>query len=108
MGSGVVAERAVHAWPRGMRAELAADYCGLSVSWLTEEARRGRFPASVRISPHRVIWLKDDLDRWLDEKAGRANAGAGDASGQTSVSGASSGGDALSDWDRAFGGERAA
>lgn len=103
MSRGVVAERAVHAWPRGMRAEIAADYCGLSVSWLTEEARQGRFPAAVRISSHRVIWLKDDLDRWLDEKAGRPNADAGDASGQRSA-----GGDAPSDWDRAFGGERAA
>lgn len=93
--------RVIHAWPRGMRVEIAAAYCGISEPWLQAALGRQEFPAPVRLSAARVIWLKDDLDRWLDEKAGRSKAGAGDASGPQSA-------DALSDWDRAFGGSRAA
>ena len=29
------------------------------------------FPEAVRLSPKRIVWLRDDLDRWLDAKAGR-------------------------------------
>jgi predicted DNA-binding transcriptional regulator AlpA len=85
-------------WPRGMRIELAASYLGISPSLLRAELVAGRFPAPVRISPGRVVWLKEDLDRWLDAKAGRPNARAEAASDA----------DAPSDWDREFGDGRAA
>lgn len=98
MSAGPSATRVIHAWPRGMRIEIAAAYCGISETWLQAALGRQEFPAPVRLSAARVIWLKDDLDRWLDEKAGRSKADAGDASAV----------DALSDWDRAFGGSRAA
>lgn len=92
----------IHAWPRGMRPPIAAEYCGISETWLHAAVKRKEFPAPVRLSEGRVIWLKDDLDRWLDEKAGRSNAGAGAASALPT------GADSPSDWDREFGGERAA
>lgn len=85
-------------WPRGLRSELAAAYCGVSESWLRLELNCGRFPPPVRLSPGRIIWLREDLDRWLDEKAGRPNARAPIASAAG----------APSDWDLEFGDDRAA
>ena len=58
-------------WPRGMREALAAAYVGLSFSTFRREWREGRAPGPVRLTAGRQVWLRDDLDRWLDRKAGR-------------------------------------
>lgn len=54
--------------PRRMRVEEAARYVGLSVT-----AFRDLDLPSVRIGGT-VGWLRDDLDAWLDARAGRAAA----------------------------------
>ena len=59
------------AWPRGMRLEVAAAYLGLSPSSLSAAAKAGTAPKPIRITPGRIIWLKDDLDAWLNKQAGR-------------------------------------
>jgi predicted DNA-binding transcriptional regulator AlpA len=64
-------------WPRGMPAPMAAHYVGLSESTLRNEMNAGRFPKAVRVSVARVVWLKEDLDAWLDEKAGRSKGSHG-------------------------------
>ena len=58
-------------WPRGMRAALAAAYVGVSVSTLNRLCQAGDFPASVQITPRAAVWLIEDLDAWLDRRAGR-------------------------------------
>lgn len=89
---------AIASWlPRGMREDAAAFYVGLSVSMMRNELRAGRFPASVRLTRGRIVWLREDLDHWLDEKAGRANPVRAPADP-----------DRASDWDLALGGDRAA
>ena len=77
----------VPAWPRGLSEELAAAYIGLSVSSLRSEVRAGRAPQPVRITPKRLIYLRDKLDAYLDRIAGIA---------PPSASGAT---DAASEWD---------
>ena len=52
--------------PRRMRVEEAARYVGLSVT-----AFRALELPTVRIGGT-VGWLRDDLDAWLDQQAGRA------------------------------------
>lgn len=62
------------AWPpRLMRASAAAHYCGMSESaFHTTVAPELR---EVRIG--RIVgWLREDLDAWLDAKAGREAASA--------------------------------
>ncbi len=54
-------------WPRGMRAKVAAAYVGLSVGTL-----EGNGPQPVFLTPGCKIWLKEDLDNWLDRKSGKA------------------------------------
>lgn len=60
--------------PRGLREVDAAYYVGLSVSTFRREVGAGHIPAAVRLTEARKIWLRDDLDRYLDAKAGRVPA----------------------------------
>ncbi|MBN8901418.1 MAG: hypothetical protein J0H57_10335 [Rhodospirillales bacterium] len=54
-----------------MKEEIAAEYVGLSVSTFRREWSEGRAPFPVLLTPGRQVWLRDDLDEWLDAKAGR-------------------------------------
>lgn len=58
-------------WPRGMSEPLAASYVGLSTSQFRLEVNAGRAPAPGRITERRKIWLKEDLDAYLDRVFGR-------------------------------------
>jgi predicted site-specific integrase-resolvase len=57
-------------WPRGMREATAAEYLGLSVSSLRTVVKAGGFKA-VQLTPGRVVYLREDLDSYLDRAAGR-------------------------------------
>jgi predicted DNA-binding transcriptional regulator AlpA len=59
-------------WPRAMGAALAAAY--LDVSETTFHRVIAPDLAAVPLTPGRVAWLREDLDRWLDAKAGRVPA----------------------------------
>jgi predicted DNA-binding transcriptional regulator AlpA len=66
-----------------MHLELAASYVGLSVGSIANERKAGRFPEPVSLTRGRIVWLREDLDAWLDRKAGKAapeDAVAGDGS----------------------------
>lgn len=54
-------------WPRGMRLPVAAAYIGLSVSAFRGGVKAGKLPQPRRVTRRRDIWLKDDLDKFLDE-----------------------------------------
>ncbi|CAM2754926.1 hypothetical protein CFR75_06270 [Komagataeibacter xylinus] len=61
------------AWiPRGLRVEQAALYVGLSVSTFLAQVAPQVPP--VKLTVRRQIWLREDLDRWLDVRAGRTGA----------------------------------
>jgi predicted DNA-binding transcriptional regulator AlpA len=60
--------------PRALRAELAALYVGVSESWWLLEVKAGRAPSPVYLSPRIPVWLREDLDAWLDDRAGRVAA----------------------------------
>lgn len=64
-------DRPLPGWPRGLREDLAAAYVGLSQSAVHALRTRGEFPAPVSLTPGRIVFLRDDLDAWLDRKAGR-------------------------------------
>lgn len=53
-------------WPRGMREDIAAEYVGLSPATLRSQV------AATRLTPGRIVYLKEDLDAYLDRKAGRS------------------------------------
>jgi predicted DNA-binding transcriptional regulator AlpA len=62
--------------PRALSADLAALYCGVSVSWWRAAAKEGRAPAPLRITDRKPVWLREDLDNWLDaQRAGGPSSG---------------------------------
>ena len=63
---------ALPGWPRGLREDLAANYIGLSASSLRAAVKRGEAPHPVRLTRARLVWLREDLDAYLDAKAVRA------------------------------------
>lgn len=60
----------ISAWPRGMRTDIAATYVGLSESSFLAEVKKKNIPDATWITKGRKIWLREQLDQWLDEKAG--------------------------------------
>ena len=58
-------------WPRGMPIEVAAEYCGIGPATLRDQG-----PPPVRVGAKRLVWLRDQLDAWLDGLAGIAPASA--------------------------------
>ena len=65
------------AWPpRGMREKVAAYYVGMSPATLRRAMESGEI-ARVTLMPGIKVYLRDDLDAWLDRKAGRSPASGG-------------------------------
>lgn len=60
-----MSERQETRWGRGLDADAARAYCGCDV-----EHTPGA-PPPVKVSPRRKIWLREDLDAWLDRVAGK-------------------------------------
>jgi predicted DNA-binding transcriptional regulator AlpA len=65
------ASRVLPGWPRGLREDFAASYVGLSVSTIRTLRGRGEFPSPVPLTKGRMVYLREDLDGWLDRRAGR-------------------------------------
>ena len=64
--------RALPDWPRALRVTHAAAYVGVS-----EPAVRNHVAPDLRaihVTPRTTAWLREDLDAWLDAKAGRVAA----------------------------------
>jgi predicted DNA-binding transcriptional regulator AlpA len=59
---------ALPGWPRALREELAAAYVGLSTS--TFRAKVAPELKTVHLTEKRRAWLREDLDAWLDARAG--------------------------------------
>lgn len=60
------------AWPRGMRDVVAAAYLGLGLTTFHGLAKTEGFPKAHWPTDGCKIWLREDLDAWLDRLAGRA------------------------------------
>lgn len=58
-------------WPRGLKIDLASVYVGLSQSTFRSQVDAREIPAPIRLTPGRLVWLREDLDNYLDRKAGR-------------------------------------
>lgn len=63
-------------WPRGMSEEMAAAYIGLSPSILRRESDSGKGPKRHAITSGRNIYLREELDGYLDRIAGKASPSA--------------------------------
>ncbi len=64
-------------WPRLLRRELAAAYCGVSPGTFDRLVRDGRFPAPIRSGLRIAQWDRLALDRIIDLRSGIANDAGG-------------------------------
>lgn len=62
------------AWPRCMPIGMAAVYVGLSSTTVEKLRREGDFPKAIALTPGRNGYLKEDLDAWLDKRAGKTRS----------------------------------
>ena len=84
-------------WPRALSEDLAAAYVGqLSIGTFRAEVDAGRIPAAVQLTSGRKAWLIEDLDAYLDGKAGKRSDPA-DERCRTSL---------VAEWDMACDGDR--
>jgi len=61
------------AWvPRGLPAPEAAYYLGLGVT--SFRAHVAPVVPAVRLTPGRLVWLREDLDAWIDRQRGTMQA----------------------------------
>jgi predicted DNA-binding transcriptional regulator AlpA len=59
--------------PRGLPARKAAAYIGFGYSTLFELRKKDpTFPIPVRLSANRVVYLREELDAWLNAKRAAA------------------------------------
>lgn len=57
-----------------LRPQAAAAYLGLSVVTLQRQRARGEGPRHLRLSERAVGYRREDLDRWLEERASPVTA----------------------------------
>ena len=56
---------------RGLHLLRAAQYVGLGKTTWQELVDKGDAPQPVDLTPGRKVWLIEELDHWLDERAAR-------------------------------------
>lgn len=56
--------------PQFIRLETAAEQVGMGKSTVLAWEATGRFPRAVRLSPTLRVWLQQDVDRWILDRAG--------------------------------------
>jgi predicted DNA-binding transcriptional regulator AlpA len=57
-----------------LRPAAAANYLGLSLSTLAKMRVRGDGPRFIKLGQRCVGYMKDDLDRWLNERRRRSTS----------------------------------
>ena len=45
-----------------------SDLLGISVSTINRLVKKGDFPPKVKISPRRIVFMKKEIDDWIDAK----------------------------------------
>ena len=42
---------------------------GISISTINRLIKKGEFPQKVKISPRRMVFMKEQIKEWIDQKA---------------------------------------
>ena len=45
-----------------------SNFIGLSVSTINRLVKKGDFPLKVKISPRRMVFMKKEIEVWIDNK----------------------------------------
>ena len=60
-------------WPRLLGKELAAGYCGVSVTGFLGLVKDGVYPRPLSFPRRRLLWDKEDLDKAIAELKGEVD-----------------------------------
>ena len=41
---------------------------GISISTINRLIKKGEFPQKVKISPRRLVFIKKEIEKWIDKK----------------------------------------
>ncbi|MBB4268196.1 helix-turn-helix transcriptional regulator [Roseospira visakhapatnamensis] len=58
-------------WPYALNVEQAAAYVSLSETAFLTAMKEDEAPQPVWLTPRRKVWLRADLEKWVDVKAGK-------------------------------------
>ena len=45
-----------------------SEFLGISISTINRLIKKGDFPPKVKISPRRIVFMKKEIDDWIDAK----------------------------------------
>jgi len=45
-----------------------SDLLGISVSTINRLIKRGDFPLKVKLSPRRIVFMKKEIEEWIESK----------------------------------------
>ena len=45
-----------------------SEFLGISTSTINRLIKKGDFPPKVKISPRRIVFMKKEIDDWIDAK----------------------------------------
>ena len=66
--------------PRFLTTTQAAEYLGMTKSYIQRLRMTGEGPEYLRISPRRVLYLVEDINRWLEGQRRRSTVDPGPGS----------------------------
>ena len=46
----------------------ASEMLGISVSTINRLIKRGKFPPKVKITPRRIVFMKNEIEAWIKSK----------------------------------------
>ena len=46
-----------------------SELLGISISTINSLIKKGEFPPKVKISPRRMVFMKEQIKEWIDQKA---------------------------------------
>ena len=46
-----------------------SELLGISISTINRLIKKGEFPSKVKISPRRMVFMKEQIKEWIDQKA---------------------------------------
>ena len=47
-----------------------SEFLGISTSTINRLVKKGDFPPKVKISPRRIVFMKKEIDNWIEGKRG--------------------------------------
>ena len=45
-----------------------SEFLGISISTINRLVKEGDFPPKVKITPRRIVFMKYEIDKWIEEK----------------------------------------